>query len=119
MQKVLAITSIALVATVIGLSVTTPALAGVQQVDICHLPPGNQPNVQDITVGVSAAAFHILLHEGDYLGSSDSSCSENAQCKQNCLGYYVVACNVNDPVGCFEQNFDSWMACTDSCQSAP
>jgi hypothetical protein len=37
-----------------------------EKVKICHLPPGNPDNAQEIEVGASAVASH--LEHGDYLG---------------------------------------------------
>ena len=35
---------------------------------ICHLPPGNPPNAQTLTVGCSAVQAHMRNHPGDCVG---------------------------------------------------
>ena len=45
----------------------SPVQAGEEKVNICHRPPGNPENVQNIWVGVSAVPTH-LEHE-DYVGA--------------------------------------------------
>ncbi len=44
------------------------------KVDICHLPPGNPNNMQDISVSVDAVKAHLA--HGDYLGNC-GSCDTN------------------------------------------
>lgn len=40
-----------------------------EQVEICHVPPGNPSNAHEIEVGASAVASHIA--HGDYVGECD------------------------------------------------
>lgn len=39
-----------------------------QQVDFCHVPPGNPENAQEITIGINAVAKHIKKHGSYFLG---------------------------------------------------
>jgi hypothetical protein len=44
---------------------------------ICHMPPGNPTNVQEICVGPSAVAAHVSNH-GDHLGACyPAECTPN------------------------------------------
>lgn len=55
-----------LVIALTGLAMTTPRTANADaedKVTICHFPPGNPANFQEITVGASAVPAHVLLHE--------------------------------------------------------
>ncbi len=114
MQKILAITSIAIVAAVLGLSVATPVLAGgVQKVTICHIPPGNPGNPQTITVGFDAVLPHVALH-GDYVGS----CTEDPvelQCKSDCLTKQTHACEIGDDE-CIDKLIEQIIQCSMSCE---
>jgi hypothetical protein len=41
-----------------------------KKVIVCHLPPGNVPNVQMIDVSIKSVPAHVPLHGGDGLGNS-------------------------------------------------
>lgn len=49
------------------------ACNGNNQVQICHFPPGNPGNMQNICVGTAAVANHLSSH-GDRLGSCNNTC---------------------------------------------
>ena len=53
-----------LLAAVLVLAATAMAVGGVV---VCHRPPGNQSNYNEIAVGASAVARHLA--HGDTLGS--------------------------------------------------
>ena len=44
------------------------ALAGVQKLTLCHVPPGNPDNPQTITVGEPGYHAHLRQHDLDYGG---------------------------------------------------
>jgi len=48
-----------------------------QKVDICHLPPGNPGNTQDLNVSINAVAAH--LSHGDWVGSCTVCTTDNAK----------------------------------------
>lgn len=54
-----------------GLVASQPgaAVAGVEKVTICHIPPGNPDNAHTIVVGAPAVPAH--LDHGDSLGECD------------------------------------------------
>ncbi len=51
------------------------ASAGETQVTICHFPPGNRANYQQITVGAAAVPAHLA--HGDFVGTCASDCNVN------------------------------------------
>jgi len=107
------IASIILLSGTLGIVFSNSASAApATKVTICHFPPGNQPNVQIITVGFSSVAPHVILH-GDYLFTG--TCGEQ-QCKVGCTFFRVVACSIDEhPFACFERNFDSIDQCSQAC----
>lgn len=58
----------------------TNSICPAGKVLICHLPPGNPANVQEICVGASAVAAHLDNH-GDGVGGCYGSCGRaGAEC---------------------------------------
>lgn len=49
-----------------------------KKVYVCHLPPGNKPNMQLISVSVNAVDTHVGLHEGDAVGKCGETCNSFA-----------------------------------------
>lgn len=41
---------------------------GEEKCTVCHVPPGNPPNYQTITIGCSAVEAHMRNNPGDCLG---------------------------------------------------
>jgi hypothetical protein len=58
------------------LLIGSPALARNHKVDVCHVPPGNPENAQEISVSGNAAEAHLRNHEGDTIGA----CPEAVVC---------------------------------------
>ena len=77
--------STAAMALLLLLAGTSPAAAGQNKVTICHIPPGNPSNFQDIVIAESALAAHIRQH-GDFVGS----------CKNNCK-FFGSLCDDHNP----------------------
>lgn len=50
------------------------ACTGNNQVQICHVPPGNPANEHNICVGVNAVSAHLNNHD-DYLGPCGNTCT--------------------------------------------
>ncbi len=74
MNRNLTIAAIAMVAVIMGMSAFAPAMAdrpgnNEDNVLICHLPPGNPGNVQQIRVEPDEVANHLA--HGDFLGDCD------------------------------------------------
>jgi len=46
-----------------------------KKVYICHLPPGNPPNVQTISISINALNTHVPNHGGDRLGKCNVTCN--------------------------------------------
>ncbi len=46
-----------------------------KKVYVCHLPPGNPANVQNICISVNAVPAHVPLHGGDRLGNCNQVCN--------------------------------------------
>jgi len=113
------ITSVILVSGTLGIVLSNSASAAPEEkLEICHIPPGNPANVQIITVGIKAALNpHFQLH-GDSL-AIDGNCN-NLQCKNACTFQRVSACFFGeDPIACFERNFDSIDQCSQNCDNPP
>jgi len=49
-----------------------------KKVYVCHLPPGNKPNMQLLSVSVNAVGAHIGNHEGDAVGKCGETCNSFA-----------------------------------------
>jgi hypothetical protein len=45
-----------------------------KKVYVCHLPPGNPPNVQTINISINAVDTHVPNHGGDQLGKCNLIC---------------------------------------------
>jgi len=106
------ITSIILLSGTFGFVLSNSASAAPDpKVTICHFPPGNQPNVQTITVGFTSVPFHVVLH-GDYVGDCTDDSTE-LMCKLGCV----------DPQRQFEQCIvgtdectQKWIECAADCE---
>jgi len=81
MNKKLALATIALVAVVMVMSIATPAMAGADNVEICH-------KGETITVSENAVSAH--LKHGDRIGACGSQ-----ECPPNCGG---MAFNVKSSI---------------------
>jgi hypothetical protein len=81
----------------LALLIGSPALARNDKVQVCHVPPGNPENAQEISVSANAAEAHLGNHEGDALGP----CPEPVVCpcwaEEDLLGA-VDAANASDDV---------------------
>ncbi len=58
------------------LLIGSPALARNDMVEVCHVPPANPANAQDISISEKAAEALLRNHEGDMLGA----CPEAVAC---------------------------------------
>ena len=62
----------------LGHHLTCPAA----KVLICHMPPGNPTNVQEICVSPSAVNAHVTNH-GDNVGGCYVTCEQGARCDRD------------------------------------
>ena len=95
----------------------TPAHAGNDKFEVCHVPPESAANFHTITVSANAVDKHLA--HGDFLGACDAFCaslcddgdactvSDNALCE-------VDGCPLQAPVDCD----DSDVCTADACDSA-
>ncbi len=77
---------------------------------VCHFPPGNEDNPQEIIVGPIAALAHVELHPMDHLGS----CDKDPVCAQRCFdfAFSTHACFAGpDQIQCQKDNVVSAAAC--------
>ena len=65
------ITSVILISGTLGFVLGNPnAFAENEKVNICHFPPGNPENAQNIMVSINAVPSHIEEH-GDFVGTCE------------------------------------------------
>lgn len=88
------ITSVILISGTLGFLLGNPdAFAANEKVNICHFPPGNPENAQNIIVSINAVPAHIEEH-GDFVGTCEDgpdctnfpdqpACGE-LSCEDNC-----------------------------------
>jgi len=79
------------------------------EVTICHRE-SNPPNEQTITVGVAAAAHHILHHPDDDVGACIGGVSDRDMCIADCFFQNTEVCFVGDKK-CQAENLSSALKC--------
>ena len=109
------ITSVILISGTLGFVLGNPnAFAENEKVNICHFPPGNPENAQNIMVSINAVPSHIEEH-GDFVGTCEDgpdcrnfpdqpACGEPT-CEENCRlkaeeSYIQCIASGEDPTRC-------------------
>ncbi|PKN54934.1 MAG: hypothetical protein CVU56_23935 [Deltaproteobacteria bacterium HGW-Deltaproteobacteria-14] len=100
-----------------AVSWVTPAQAGNDKFEVCHVPPGNAANFHTITVSANAVDKHLA--HGDFLGACDEFCAELCDDGDACTVSDNALCEVDGcppqtPVDCD----DSDICTADTCDSA-
>ncbi|MBL7764632.1 MAG: T9SS type A sorting domain-containing protein [Chitinophagaceae bacterium] len=60
-------------------NIQVPGKGNAGKVYLCHVPPGNPNNPQQLSISVNAVPSHLGLHAGDKLGFCGTTCGSSAK----------------------------------------